>query len=129
MSDIDSPAGTTGGPVPVPTVDDLPEKMRVHALARLLGRPRREVISALAEFGVEVRTAQSSIDRKAAEQVVTALLAPGGAVAESAAPPAGPPPAPPRDAADPRPAEPAEALVPLFAPPTPLFQPPVPPAA
>ena len=133
MSDIDSPAGTAGGPVPVPTVDDLPEKMRVHALARLLGRTSREVISALAELGVEVRTAQSSIDRKAAEQVVTALLAPpAGAVGE---PPAARPPSRlrtrRRTLTEParRPRSRASALTPLFAPPTPLFQPPAPPAA
>ena len=108
-------------------LDDLPEKMRVHALARLLGRTSREVISALAGVGVEVRTAQSSIDRKAAEQVVTALLAPdrrgcgtGGSGRRATASPAGP--------TEPLPAEPAEALAPLFAPPTPLFQPPEPPA-
>ncbi len=122
MSDIDSPAGSTGGPVPVPT-PDLPEKMRVHALARLLGRTSREVISALAEVGVEVRTAQSSIDRKAAEQVVTAL-APG--IADAGVPA----PADPAAAADrpgseePAAEEPGVPLAPLFAPPAPLFQPP-----
>jgi ribonuclease E len=108
MSDIDSPAGSTGGPVPVPAADELPEKMRVHALARLLQRSSREVIGALAEVGVEVRSAQSSIDRKAAELVITALHgAPGG----------------PDAAADPADA-PGVALAPLFAPPAPLFQPP-----
>ncbi|MGE3285670.1 MAG: translation initiation factor IF-2 N-terminal domain-containing protein [Pseudonocardia sp.] len=76
MSDIDSPAGRTGGPVPVPALDDLPEKLRVHALARLLGRTSKEVLATLAELGVEARSAQSSVLRKDAEQVVTALLPP-----------------------------------------------------
>ena len=132
MSDFDVPAGAAGGPVPVPAVDDLPEKMRVHALARLLGRTSREVISALAELGVVARTAQSSIDRKAAEQVV-AVFVPG----IEGAPGAGPEPAavghpggaaPDQPAAESAPVdEPAGPLTPLFAPPTPLFQPPAPP--
>jgi ribonuclease E len=52
MSDIDSPAGTPGGPLAVPTLDDLPEKLRVHALARLLGRTSKEILAALNELGV-----------------------------------------------------------------------------
>ncbi|HVH21818.1 MAG TPA: translation initiation factor IF-2 N-terminal domain-containing protein, partial [Pseudonocardia sp.] len=108
-------------------MDDLPEKMRVHALARLLGRTSREVISTLAELGVVARTAQSSIDRKAAEQVVAAFV------------PAveGEPPPEPAEVDAGRSAgaigEPASAeelagpLAPLFAPPAPLFQPPAPP--
>ncbi|WP_232663046.1 translation initiation factor IF-2 N-terminal domain-containing protein [Pseudonocardia sp. TRM90224] len=118
MSNIDSPAGSTGGPVTVPALDDLPEKMRVHALAKLLGRTSREVLGALADLGVDARSAQSSIDRKAAEQVVTALQ-PGAAAAEPAAAPealAAPEPTPQAE-----PAQPA-ALAPVFAPPTPLFQ-------
>ena len=37
MTNSDSPAGPTGGPVTLPGLDDLPEKLRVHALAKLLG--------------------------------------------------------------------------------------------
>src|SRR3954454_19173645 len=73
MSNSDSPAGSAGGPVTVPALDELPEKMRVHALAKLLGSSSKDVLTALAAIGVEARTAQSSIDRKAAEQVVLAL--------------------------------------------------------
>jgi ribonuclease E len=150
MSNSDSLAGSTGGPVTVPALDDLPEKMRVHALARLLGRTSREVLAVLADIGVEVRSAQSSIDRKAAEQVVTAL-APGAGVAGPAVTPptsAGPEiadvapldPEPvgtaPVDTAfdDPAPVDSApddgggSALAPIFAPPAPLFQPPTRPA-
>ncbi|NMH79115.1 Rne/Rng family ribonuclease [Pseudonocardia xinjiangensis] len=125
MSNIDSPAGSTGGPVTVPGLDELPERMRVHALAKLLGRTSREVMAALTDLGVEVRSAQSSIDRKSAEQVVTALV-PGSAepAAGSAEPLVEEPPA----AAEPAGAEVAAPLTPLFAPPTPLFQPPTRPA-
>ena len=35
MTNSDSPAGATGGPVTLPGLDDLPEKLRVHALAKL----------------------------------------------------------------------------------------------
>jgi len=127
MSNIDSPAGNTGGPSPVPTLDDLPAKMRVHALARLLALPSREVLAALANLGIEVRSAQSSIDRKTAEQVVSALL-PGAATnfepPETEASGLAAPTAMTRqEQASVAPAP----LAPLFAPPTPLFQPPAPP--
>ena len=47
MSNIESPAGASGGPVTVPALDDLPERMRVHALARRLARTSREVLAAV----------------------------------------------------------------------------------
>ena len=74
MSNSDSPAGSTGGPVTVSGLDDLPEKLRVHALAKLLGRTSREVMAALPELGFAARSVQSSVDRKTAEQVVVALV-------------------------------------------------------
>ncbi|MCW2720842.1 translation initiation factor IF-2 N-terminal domain-containing protein, partial [Pseudonocardia sp.] len=78
MSNSDVPAGSPGGPTTVPTqnaaLSELPDKMRVHALAKLLGRSSREIIAALGGLGVEIKSAQSSIDRKVAEQVVTALV-------------------------------------------------------
>jgi ribonuclease E len=130
MSNNVSPAGSTGGPVTVPGLDELPDRMRVHALAKLLGRTSREVLAALADLGVEARSAQSSIDRKSAEQVVTALV-PG--VADSPAGPAEPAGGraePAAGAAEEERAdeEAAAPLTPLFAPPTPLFQPPARPA-
>ncbi|MBW0117629.1 translation initiation factor IF-2 N-terminal domain-containing protein, partial [Pseudonocardia abyssalis] len=66
---------------------ELPDKMRVHALARLLGRTSREVLAALAALDIAARSPQSSIDRKAAELVVSALqgdAAPGAPVEEPA---------------------------------------------
>ncbi|HET6259424.1 MAG TPA: translation initiation factor IF-2 N-terminal domain-containing protein [Pseudonocardia sp.] len=124
MSNNDSPAGTTGGPVTVPVLDDLPAKMRVHALAKVLGRTSREVLAVLADLGEAGRSAQSSIDRKVAEQVVTAL------VPATAARSADPEPAaePAEAAVEEAPVEEAAPLAPVFAPPTPLFQPPTRPA-
>jgi len=110
MSNIDSPAGSTGGPVTVPARTDLPEKMRVHALAKMLVRTSREVLAALADLGVEARSAQSSIDRRAAEQVIVALAVDVADV-------------PVKEAAE----EAGAQRAPLFASASPLFQPPTPP--
>src|SRR6476659_1045404 len=85
MTNSDSPAGLTGGPVTLSGLDDLPEKLRVHALAKLLGRTSREVMAALLDLGFAARSVQSSIDRKTAEQVAVVL------VPELAAAPATPP--------------------------------------
>jgi ribonuclease E len=74
MSKNDSPAGSTGGSVALPDLDALPEKMRVHALAKLIGVTSREVLAALSGLGHEARTAQSSIERKVVEQVIGALV-------------------------------------------------------
>jgi len=118
MSNTESPAGAPGGPVTVPALDDLPERMRVHALARRLARTSREVLAALASLGVEVRSAQSSVEKNVAEQVAAKL---------------GPEPeqrpeqdTPEQDTVDSETSEPAAEpgapLAPVFAPPTPLFQ-------
>jgi ribonuclease E len=106
MSNTESPAGAPGGPVTVPALDELPERMRVHALARRLARTSREVLAALASLGVEVRSAQSSVEKKVAEQVAAKL---GGEQEH-------------QDAAEPETAEAGAPLAPVFAPPTPLFQ-------
>src|SRR6185312_8569595 len=45
MSKNDSPAGSAGGAVVLPDLDVLPEKMRVHALAKLIAVTRRAVPS------------------------------------------------------------------------------------
>ncbi|OZM79210.1 translation initiation factor IF-2 N-terminal domain-containing protein [Pseudonocardia sp. MH-G8] len=131
MSNNDLPAGSPGGPAAVPALDDLPERMRVHALAKRLARTSREVLAALATLGVEVRSAQSSVERKVAEQVAAALTAPpeqaspDPAFTEQAAGEGSDPATAPAPAADERAAEqgaPAAALAPVFAPPAPLFQ-------
>jgi ribonuclease E len=83
MPNTETPAGPAGGPV---ALSDLPEKLRVHALAKLMGRTSREVLAALADLGIDARTAQSSVDRAAAEKVVTSLAP--EAPAPAAEPPA-----------------------------------------
>ena len=145
MSNSDSPAGATGGPVSPPGLGDLPEKLRVHALAKLLGRTSREVMAALLELGFAARSVQSSVDRKTAEQVAVVLvpeLAGGAEPSPAQAQPAEPEAAASQTAGSPAadsgsggspsvtehqpsPDEPpAAALAPLFAPPAPVFQPP-----
>jgi ribonuclease E len=52
----------------------LPDKLRVHALAKLLSVSSKEVMAALSEVGVPVRSAQSSIDRETALRVLQVLL-------------------------------------------------------
>jgi ribonuclease E len=70
MSDTTTPAGedTTER-----DLIDLPPKIRVHALAKLLGASSREVLNALADLNEEVRSAQSSVSREVAQRVVDAL--------------------------------------------------------
>ncbi|MFC5996823.1 translation initiation factor IF-2 N-terminal domain-containing protein [Pseudonocardia hispaniensis] len=70
MSNDDAPAGSNGGPS---ALADLPERVRVHALARLIGRTSREVLAILNEQGIEVRSAQSSVGRSVAEQILAGL--------------------------------------------------------
>ncbi|MGW0040418.1 translation initiation factor IF-2 N-terminal domain-containing protein [Rhodococcus sp. NPDC003348] len=73
-----------------PTEPAFPEKMRVHALAKMLGLTSKQVLAQLAEFGVELRSAQSSLDRALAERVHAAQSAPEAAPAEpTGAEPAG----------------------------------------
>ncbi len=55
--------------------DELPAKLRVHALAKMLGRSSREVLDALEELGKPARSPQSSLDREVAVEVADALLA------------------------------------------------------
>ena len=71
MSEISTPAGQTGGN---PNLADLPDKIRVHALAKLLERSSREVLDALTDLGEDGRSAQSSINRDVALKVAETLL-------------------------------------------------------
>src|SRR5262249_38670345 len=52
----------------------LPDRLRVHALAKLLSVSSKDVMAALAELGITVRSAQSSIDRDTALRVLQVLL-------------------------------------------------------
>ncbi|MFC4603208.1 translation initiation factor IF-2 N-terminal domain-containing protein [Rhodococcus kronopolitis] len=50
-----------------------PDKIRVHALAKLLGVTSKQVLAQVAELGSELRSAQSSVDRELAERVHAAF--------------------------------------------------------
>ncbi|SEG92667.1 ribonuclease E [Saccharopolyspora kobensis] len=89
MLNTDNPAGSASGQSPTPTGEErgtieLPAKLRVHALAKLLGSSSREIINTLESIGESVRSAQSNITREVALQVVEALNP--ELVAESEAP-------------------------------------------
>ncbi|RDI54361.1 translation initiation factor IF-2 N-terminal domain-containing protein [Nocardia mexicana] len=52
----------------------LPERIRVHALAKLLGTTSRRILAHLTELGAEARSPQSNLDRTVAESVRDALV-------------------------------------------------------
>lgn len=54
---------------------DLPQRIRVHVLAKRLGMASKELIAALAQQGVTVTSAQSSVTSDFAAQFVATLLA------------------------------------------------------
>ncbi|MEV0948470.1 translation initiation factor IF-2 N-terminal domain-containing protein [Rhodococcus sp. NPDC049939] len=54
-------------------VPDLPEKIRVHALAKMLGVTSKQVLAEAAALGIELRSAQSSLQRDIALQVHAAF--------------------------------------------------------
>ncbi|WP_370465879.1 translation initiation factor IF-2 N-terminal domain-containing protein [Nocardia sp. GTS18] len=65
--------------------DQLPERIRVHALAKRLGVTSKRILAKLAELGAEARSVQSNVDRAVAETVRDAIAA---ADAETGEPPA-----------------------------------------
>ncbi|HVV11972.1 Rne/Rng family ribonuclease [Amycolatopsis sp.] len=146
MSNAETPAENTGGSTATPAagpLGELPARVRVHALAKLLGSNSRDVLAKLTELGETARSAQSSVPREVAVKVAEALAGPAeeteSAVAapEAAVPaaPATPEQAPePAAAAEPEPEPQPEpgrpmAHVPVFAAPSPVFLPPEPSAA
>jgi ribonuclease E len=52
-----------------PHAEDLPDRLRVHSLARVLGTTSRRVLDALSELDGRSRSAQSSVDRTEAARV------------------------------------------------------------
>ncbi len=83
MANTTMPAGSVGGragtsvttaPAGTDLAASLPDRVRVHALAKLLSVSSKEVMAALTELGMAVRSAQSSIDRGTALQAVQVLL-------------------------------------------------------
>jgi ribonuclease E len=83
MANTTTPAGGLGGRTTASetTTSDrtdlafsLPNKLRLHALAKLLSVSSKDVMAALAELGIAVRSAQSSIDRETALRALQVLL-------------------------------------------------------
>ncbi|MEV0031346.1 translation initiation factor IF-2 N-terminal domain-containing protein [Nocardia sp. NPDC050793] len=74
--------------------DQLPERIRVHALAKRLGVTSKRILAKLTELGADARSAQSNVDRAVAETVRDALVATEPDAATPAAE-AEPPPAEP----------------------------------
>ncbi|MEU6646056.1 Rne/Rng family ribonuclease [Saccharomonospora sp. NPDC046836] len=155
MTNAETPAENTGGTTATSTaaaLAALPNRVRVHALAKLLGSSSREVLAKLAELGETARSAQSSVPKDVALKVaeaVGALDAGDEQVAEDAdegtvtpaesadvtnstapeqvAPPVQQPePAAPVQAAEPEPAPARPVHTPVFAAPSPVFLPPEP---
>ncbi|MDT7556004.1 MAG: ribonuclease [Pseudonocardiales bacterium] len=145
MSDTDVPAGQAGGLSNVSASPELPERLRVHALAKLIEVTSRQVLDALDDLGAPAKGAQSSIDRATALRVIESLASTDSADSSDAAPaaelsaepePTGSPspvaavlswsnPEPEGGGAGPD--GPGGAL-PLFAAPSPMFLPPEPPS-
>ncbi|MFC9997071.1 translation initiation factor IF-2 N-terminal domain-containing protein [Nocardia sp. NPDC127526] len=53
----------------IPAAEQLPERIRVHALAKLLGVTSKKILAHLTEMGAQARSPQSSLDRTVAETV------------------------------------------------------------
>jgi ribonuclease E len=58
-----------------PQEEGLPQRLRVHSLARVLGTTSRRVLDALAELDGRQRSAHSTVDKADAERVRAALAA------------------------------------------------------
>lgn len=88
MSNADTPADQTGGNTAAPTTSrlgELPPRIRVHALAKLLGLSSRDLLGKLAELGESPRSAQSSVTKEVAHRVAVILDAESGAAGNEAA--------------------------------------------
>ncbi|MFD4368146.1 translation initiation factor IF-2 N-terminal domain-containing protein [Rhodococcus sp. NPDC058521] len=73
MAELEPPINSVAAGSETP---DLPAKIRVHALAKLLGVTSKQVIAEAAKLGTELRSAQSSVLKDAAEQIRAAVQAP-----------------------------------------------------
>jgi len=60
---------------PAPAGEELPDRLRVHSLARVLGTTSRRVLDALSELDGRTRSAHSSVDRTDAVRVRDVLAA------------------------------------------------------
>src|SRR4051794_20756189 len=103
MTDTDTPSGGTtaaGGSVAPGRPDEqalgaLPDRVRVHALARVVGTSSRDLLAVLARLGVGARSAQSSVARAVVARVVDEMSpAPAPTAGPTAGSTAEPAPAP-----------------------------------
>ncbi|WP_326837705.1 translation initiation factor IF-2 N-terminal domain-containing protein [Amycolatopsis rhabdoformis] len=88
MSNAETPADHTGGNTAASVASqlgELPPRIRVHALAKLLGSSSRDLLAKLAELGESPRSAQSSVTREVAFRVAEALAPAGNENAPEAA--------------------------------------------
>lgn len=75
MTNADNPAGSAGdaggnsGAGASNPLGDLPPRIRVHALAKLLGTTSKSVLGTLGELGESARSPQSSVSREVAGRV------------------------------------------------------------
>ena len=72
--------------------EDLPDRLRVHSLARVLGTTSRQVLDALTELDGRIRSAHSTVERVDAVRVRDLLASAPAAVAASVARPRRAPP-------------------------------------
>ncbi|MEV6627842.1 translation initiation factor IF-2 N-terminal domain-containing protein, partial [Amycolatopsis sp. NPDC051114] len=110
MSNAETPAEQTGGNPATPTsgpLAELPARIRVHALAKLLEKNSRDVLAKLVELGESVRSAQSSVTRDIALKVAETF-----APADAGEAPAEQAPAPAEQAPAARPEVPAAPAAP-----------------
>ena len=142
MSNAETPAENSGGNTVAPTsgpLADLPARIRVHALAKLLDLNSREVLAKLGELGETVRSAQSSVTRDVAIKLAESLGAgetpepepeperkPGAAAPRAALPPVPEVQVQAAETEKPRPRQKTRAHLPVFAAPSPVFLPPEP---
>ena len=75
---VDAASPVETGPVSQaqPDTIELPTRLRVHALAKILGVTSKQLLVTLAELGIEARSAQSSLSRDVAESVRDSVNAP-----------------------------------------------------
>ncbi|EHB53880.1 ribonuclease, Rne/Rng family [Mycolicibacterium rhodesiae JS60] len=69
------PQAQWGPPAAAAAGDDLPDRLRVHSLARVLGTTSRRVLDALSELDGRMRSPHSSVDRTDAVRVRDVLAA------------------------------------------------------
>ena len=62
------------------TTPEFPDKMRVHALAKLLGVTSKQVLAEAAALGTELRSAQSSLHRDVAQRIHASLASAAEAI-------------------------------------------------